>query len=276
MRSSAEVALAGLLLASCAGSADRPRASIADSKWAVPRAEVADWPVKLGRPYQISGMTYVPADAVRLDETGWASWYGEELAGRATANGERFDPNSVSAAHRTLPLPSYVEVTAIDTGRTILVRVNDRGPFHSDRVLDLSLGAARQLGVSATGARPVRVRRVEPQEADKLLLRRGLAAPPRRGLRGAELAELRARAAWAAPAPRATALPQGQGPWFLQVASFISEDRARRLAGTLGGFVTEIAGTHRVRLGPFDDARRAQAALAPLAARGYPGAVITR
>src|SRR3546814_6647997 len=89
---------------------------------------VGDVPVRVGKPYSVRGVTYVPAADPGYDYLGYASWYGGE-SGNRTANGERFRPKAVTAAHVTLPLPSYVEVTALETGRTILVRVNDRGPF---------------------------------------------------------------------------------------------------------------------------------------------------
>lgn len=134
---------------------------------------VTDYPVKLGEPYQLGGITYTPSDAFNYDETGYASWYGQELNGRSTANGETFNPEAISGAHRTLPLPSYVEVTALDTGKTILVRLNDRGPVAPERLLDLSQGAARQLGVLGQGSFAVRVRRVNPPEAERARLRQG-------------------------------------------------------------------------------------------------------
>lgn len=152
-----------LLLASC-GTPDRPRTA---------SRPVADTPVKIGRPYAINGRTYVPADDPRYDETGLASWYGPQHAGRPTANGEAFRMNGISAAHRTLPLPSYAEVTALATGRRILVRINDRGPFAPGRIIDLSRGAARLLGIERDGVAPVRVRRVFPSEADRATLRAG-------------------------------------------------------------------------------------------------------
>jgi len=140
---------------------------------------VSDTPVKIGQPYQVGGSTYTPVDALNYDEVGYASWYGEELRGEATASGEAFNPDGVSGAHRTLPLPSYVEVTSLDTGRTILVRINDRGPFSNDRLLDLSSGAARQLGLSGNGVAAIRVRRVNPPEQEKAALRAGGAAAER-------------------------------------------------------------------------------------------------
>ncbi|WP_331136316.1 septal ring lytic transglycosylase RlpA family protein, partial [Sphingopyxis sp.] len=133
---------------------------------------VSDTPVKLGDPYTVGGVTYTPADIPDYDDVGYASWYGDELAGRPTANGESFDPAAISAAHKTLPLPSYVEVTALDTGRTILVRVNDRGPMASDRLIDLSRGAADQLGLSG-GVAAVRVRRTNPPAGERAQLRSG-------------------------------------------------------------------------------------------------------
>jgi hypothetical protein len=103
---------------------------------------VSDVPVRVGKPYAVRGTTYVPAADPSYDMLGYASWYGSE-SGNQTANGERFRPKAVSAAHTTLPLPSYVEVTSLDSGRTILVRVNDRGPFAGrGRIIDLSRGAA--------------------------------------------------------------------------------------------------------------------------------------
>lgn len=134
---------------------------------------VSDYPQKIGKPYQIGGKTYTPEDVSSYDEVGYASWYGQELAGNPTANGERFNPNGISAAHKTLPLPTYVEVTALDTGRTILVRVNDRGPFSNDRLIDLSFGAAKQLGIDQQGVAGVRVRKVNPNEQERAVLRTG-------------------------------------------------------------------------------------------------------
>src|SRR5262245_46658825 len=101
---------------------------------------------KLGQPYQVSGRWYYPEYDPDYDRVGTASWYGEPFHGRATANGERFDRESVSAAHPTLPLPSMVRVVNLANNRELVVRVNDRGPFVADRLIDLSQEAARQLG----------------------------------------------------------------------------------------------------------------------------------
>ncbi|KEQ51536.1 septal ring lytic transglycosylase RlpA family protein [Sphingobium chlorophenolicum] len=156
---------------------------------------VSDVPVRVGKPYAVRGVTYVPAADPGYDYLGYASWYGHE-SGNRTANGERFLPRAVTAAHATLPLPSYVEVTSLETGRTILVRVNDRGPFTGrGRIIDLSRGAAEQLGIMAAGHAPVRVRVVEPPEKDRRKLREGKEAPERPVVDARVLANLRAQLA---------------------------------------------------------------------------------
>lgn len=155
---------------------------------------VSDVPVRIGRPYAVRGVTYVPAEARDFDAVGYASWYGHE-SGDRTANGERFRAKAIAGAHTTLPLPSYVEVTALDTGRTILLRINDRGPFARGRLIDMTEGAARALGIRATGQAAVRVRRVDPPERDRARLRAGKPAPRRADATPAELAALRARLA---------------------------------------------------------------------------------
>jgi rare lipoprotein A len=132
-------------------------------------AMVSDTPVLLGEPYAVGGVSYRPVDPPSYDEVGTAVVGGGASRSDTTANGEVFVPDGITAAHKTLPLPSYVEVTALDSGRTILVRVNDRGPMRGDRLIGLSPGAAAQLGV-ADGA-PVRVRRVNPPEQERAVLR---------------------------------------------------------------------------------------------------------
>ena len=153
---------------------------------------VSDFPVKIGRPYTIRGITYTPAAAPAFDEVGFAGWYGNE-SGDRTANGEKFSAKAVTGAHTTLPLPSYVEVTSLETGRTILVRINDRGPFARGRIVDLSRGAADLLGIRAVGTAAVRVRRVDPPERDRTRLRDGKPAAPRPDASADTLGALRYR-----------------------------------------------------------------------------------
>jgi rare lipoprotein A len=134
---------------------------------------VADVPVRIGPPYTVRGTTYVPAANPAYDEVGYATWYGNE-SGNRVANGEKFEAEWITAAHTTLPLPTYVEVTSLDSGQRIVVRVNDRGPFSGGRrIIDLSRGAAEELGVRRQGVAPVRVRVVEPSKADRERLRQG-------------------------------------------------------------------------------------------------------
>lgn len=155
---------------------------------------VSDTPVRIGQPYKVRGVTYTPSADPGYDMVGYASWYGKE-SGNQTANGERFQVKAITAAHKTLPLPSYVEVTSLDTGRTILVRVNDRGPFVAGRIIDLSRNAGALLGIRATGTAAVRVRVVDPPERDRARLRDGKAARERPHASTTELANLRQRLA---------------------------------------------------------------------------------
>lgn len=139
---------------------------------------VADGAPVIGAPFIVDGVTYTPSDPTYYDEVGYAEPLSA-TAGVDTASGEVFAPMGVSAAHKTLPLPSYVEVTSIESGRTILVRVNDRGPMRGDRLIALSPGAWAQLGVTGDSIIPVRVRRVNPPDQDMAILRSGARAAER-------------------------------------------------------------------------------------------------
>ncbi len=113
---------------------------------------------KIGKPYQIKDVWYYPKEDFEYEETGIASWYGSKFHGRKTANGERFDMNNLSAAHRTLPMPSIVRVTNLENGRALNLRVNDRGPFARGRIIDLSRRAAQLLGFEKQGTARVHVK----------------------------------------------------------------------------------------------------------------------
>src|SRR5262245_3629763 len=117
---------------------------------------------RVGKPYSVNGRTYVPAEHSSYRIEGVASWYGRDFHGRLTANGEIYDMHSISAAHTTLPLPCYVRVTNLDNSRSIIVRVNDRGPYHRNRVIDLSIGTAKALDFYSRGLARVRVEYVGP------------------------------------------------------------------------------------------------------------------
>lgn len=126
-------------------------------------------PVKIGNPYQVAGIWYHPKDDPDYDETGLASWYGDPFHGRQTASGEVYDMNALTAAHKTLPLPSTVRVTNLENGRTLLLTVNDRGPFVNGRIIDISRRGSQLLGFHASGIAKVRVQVVpdgRPRPAD--------------------------------------------------------------------------------------------------------------
>jgi rare lipoprotein A len=139
---------------------------------------------RVGKAYNINGRTYVPAENPNYRAEGIASWYGPDFHGRLTANGEIYDMHAISAAHTTMPLPSYARVTNLENGRSIIVRVNDRGPYVRDRLIDLSIGTAKALDFYGNGLARVRVEYVgrAPLEGsdDRMLmatLREGTPAP---------------------------------------------------------------------------------------------------
>jgi rare lipoprotein A len=160
------LAASGLALANCSGNvAGRvdPRYGVASSARVVPlgqRAPKGGGHYQVGKPYRVAGHTYVPKVNNHYDKTGVASWYGDDFHGRYTANGEIFDENSISAASPTLPLPSYARVTNLANRRSIVVRVNDRGPFAADRLMDVSVKTAKLLGFYHKGLTRVRVQYV--------------------------------------------------------------------------------------------------------------------
>ncbi len=124
---------------------------------------------KVGRPYQIANVWYYPREDYAYDETGIASWYGPGFHGKSTANGETYDQNAMTAAHRTLPMPSMVQVTNLENGRSVKVRVNDRGPFAHGRIIDLSKRAAELLGFVKQGTAKVRVQILEVESRQAAL-----------------------------------------------------------------------------------------------------------
>ncbi len=115
--------------------------------------------------YKVAGKRYYPQKSVQgFSQTGRASWYGAQFHGKRTSSGEKFDMNALTAAHRTLPIPSYVRVTNLSNGRSVIVRVNDRGPFHGSRIMDLSKGAAQKLGFVAQGSANVKIEVISKSE----------------------------------------------------------------------------------------------------------------
>lgn len=153
------VGMAGL--AGCAGGKKPGPVLITDT----PAAQASPH-FKVGQPYKVAGIWYYPKEDPSYDKAGIASWYGPKFHGKKTANGEIFDMNRLTAAHPTLPLPSVVQVTNLKNGRTINVRVNDRGPFAHNRIIDLSREAAMKLGYKDDGLAEVRVRYLGPASLD--------------------------------------------------------------------------------------------------------------
>lgn len=154
-----------LLLAHCSSSNIDSRYGVAAS----PRVIEPGEPVpkgggtyRVGEPYVVGGRMYVPEYNPHYKAVGLASWYGDDFHGRYTANGEIFDLNGITAAHPTMPLPSYARVTNLTNGRSLIVRVNDRGPYTANRIIDLSMRAAHLLGFYSQGTAPVRVEYVGP------------------------------------------------------------------------------------------------------------------
>ncbi len=162
-----------LVLAHCSGPLSGPKYSkrVVEEGQPVPKGGGT---YRVGRPYSVNGRVYVPHENPIYRADGVASWYGRDFHGRLTANGEVYDMHGISAAHPTLPLPSYARVTNLDNGRSIVVRVNDRGPYTRERIIDLSIGTAKALRFYASGLARVRVEYVgrAPMEGsdDRMLL----------------------------------------------------------------------------------------------------------
>lgn len=115
--------------------------------------------------YKVAGKRYTPRKKVSsFSQVGRASWYGKQFHGRKTSSGERYDMNEMTAAHKTLPIPSYARVTNLQNGKSVVVRINDRGPFHGKRVVDVSKAAAKRLGFMHTGTAKVRVEQIVPEK----------------------------------------------------------------------------------------------------------------
>jgi rare lipoprotein A len=157
---------AAMALGACAGSYDRTLGLASSSKPAASPARLVSYGAtvpkgggyrKLGQPYRVAGQTYVPQEDPGYSKVGIASWYGFDFHGRLTANGEIYDLDAVTAAHPTMPLPSYARVTNLENGKAITVRVNDRGPFAHDRIIDVSRTVARVLDFEVAGTATVRV-----------------------------------------------------------------------------------------------------------------------
>lgn len=212
-------------------------------------------------PYEVLGKTYHVLDtAAGYQEEGIGSWYGEKFAGRKTSSFEPYDPYAMTAAHKSLPLPTYVKVTNLENGKQIVVKVNDRGPFHDGRIIDLSYAAASKLDYMDKGTARVHVEVIETATIPTI---------------GKEPA-----------LTKAPAKPIGELKIYLQVAAFTQLSAAQELAGRLTPTIdAQVAVNsdskiqpqiHRVRVGPFDDETSAMRASERIASQNMGTALIIR
>jgi rare lipoprotein A len=222
------------------------------------------------RPYQIKGRWYRPVEQPNYDEVGMASWYGAQHNGRPTSTGERFDMTALTAAHKTLPLPSLVEVTNRANGRRVILRVNDRGPFVDSRIIDLSRAAAEELGLLSQGVGEVRVRYVgrAPRTGGGMAMRRAEAEPA-----------LQPRP-YGQPATTVAPVVSGASAYWVQAGAFSDRRAAKRIADRLGDRATvqDLNGVgqaqFRVIVGPWPDANAAEQARQAVIARGFGDALL--
>ncbi len=256
------------LLAACSGKPVKP-----DPGSALSLAETqphSEPPSRYGNPetYTVFGRDYrVKTTSAGYRERGLASWYGADFHGKRTSSGTPYDMYAVSAAHKSLPIPTYVRVTRLDNGRSIVVRVDDRGPFVDERVIDLSYGAARQLDMVEQGIAPVEVvalapyqylaRHQGPRDPGVMLADTTPPATPLPAVRTSSVAQPPTALAPAiTPDPGLAATLVGNA--YLQVGAFSQRERAEQLRQLLAGTMADrvhLAGgkddLHRVRVGPL-------------------------
>jgi rare lipoprotein A len=289
IRSLALIALLGLLLAGCAsapgGGPFRPGAAEGTGRGIY----------TVGSPYQVDGTWYYPAVDYNYDRSGIASWYGTDLDGKYTANGEIYDMNQLTAAHSTLPLPSIVQVVNLQNGRSLQLRVNDRGPFVNGRLIDVSRRSAQLLGFETQGTTPVRVKIMKTESiaaaeevmrnSGQLVVAQAAAAnPPATAAPEPEMVARPIAAAQMPPlSPRVYADASGpSGRIYIQAGAFAMRDNAERVQSRiarLGSVLVTPAAIngvplYRVRLGPVESAAQADRLLALVVSSGYSGARI--
>ncbi|QLI81843.1 septal ring lytic transglycosylase RlpA family protein [Chitinibacter fontanus] len=225
------------------------------------------------RPYSVLGLSFTPLDAPgQLTEQGIASWYGRKFHGQKTSTGEVYDMFQMTAAHPTLPLPSYARVTNVKNGRSVIVRVNDRGPFHKGRVMDLSFLAACRLGYATGGSAEVKVESLLPSDAPSQII--SAAAQP-----------IPTRAPSSATAPRAIPVSDQAGAIFVQLGAFSSAQNADNFKAHLARELEQDAdklnihtanNLYRVRLGPYASRDQALSAISRITGEKNLQAVISR
>lgn len=224
-------------------------------------------------PYTVWGKSYrVLGSNEGYVATGTASWYGEKFHGHKTSNGETFDMYEMSAAHKSLRIPGYARVTNLDNGRSVIVRVNDRGPFHGDRLIDLSYAAAKKLGYQARGTARVEVAAITVRPDGSMTLAGEPFVP---GDRGTPVAS---------GVAADTDVGSGARGLFVQLGSFSSRDPAEALLNRARSVLenpmrvraidTQSGRFHRVQVGPFRDEATARRTQSLLEARGFSQSVL--
>jgi len=252
------------------GPGERPPADLDQVADAQPKAE----PLHryANRPYQVFGKDYVPLAFVQpYRQRGTASWYGKKFHGQRTASGEPYDMYAMTAAHPTLPIPSYARVTRVATGRSVIVRINDRGPFHQGRMIDLSYAAALKLGFAHLGSAEVELESIEPGQAVTPTQQAATTTPPAVATTPPAPAPTQQAATTtppaAAPTEQALPAPEQAVAVYVQVGAFSSRANAENLRSRLEGEfgwlrdtvqVLAIGNLWRLHVGPYrtqDDAR---------------------
>lgn len=273
------VLLLALVVAACSGGPPRLPANQVDPAQTAPHGTY-----KLGSPYQVNGAWYYPEYDPGYEAEGVASWYGDAFHGRPTANGEVFDMRQISAAHPTLPMPSLVEVTNLETGRSIRLRVNDRGPFHDNRLIDLSQAAARELGFEGKGLARVKVRFIALLPANGTPPVAGTSTRPATVVAAAPAAVTAPAAVANMPRRRVAGASASGGcdaapAHFVQVAALSQPANVATMAAMLDGLGRVVIdraqpSLARVRLGPYASRRDAFGTLAQVRELGYHDALV--
>lgn len=269
--------LAAASLAACGARAPAPSAS----------GPAGSYGYKVGQPYQIRGVWYTPEEDFHYDRTGIASWYGPGFHGRRTANGEIYDQHALTAAHPTLQMPALVRVTNLDNGRSLVLRINDRGPFAQNRIIDVSQRAAEELGFRRQGTARVRVQ-VLAEESRQLAQAAGRTGrEPGTSPSTSPNVAVASRPVAAQPVSTAAAPPAAPvstaGSVFIQAGAFSSFDNAAAVRTQLASLApTEIRPTeqqgqtlYRVRVGPFRNVAEAERVLTRVREVGMPDARLT-
>lgn len=257
------------------GPGENPPANLLD----IPDAEVRAEPLAryANRPYVVFGKTYTPIlHEQPFRQRGVATWYGKKFHGQKTSSGELYDMYKMTAAHPTLPIPSYARITSLDSGKQVVVRINDRGPFHSSRVIDVSYTAALKLGLLGKGSHTVEIERLLPNAQERIATIRRLAPEPDGDVSTMAVdlpppGESSALAVTpAVAAPPAAAAPQSG--YYLQLGAFSRADKAADVraqiaatGGALAGVqVVQGGALHRLFSGPFPSREEAMQALREL------------